>query len=215
MEDSIYTLQEQKELSNILDDFIKMNEEQFLLLGEEIAYEDFKDIILSEEITGGSVKRAVRDTQAKIQRADKKVSRAVDNTADAVIDGGKKNEIKSIREDLMRGRGKISTIMKRAIKAAIVGCAASAVAGAGLSMAPAIALIAFIVSTIRRRHISEAEKKKIVWEMNRELEIIEEKKKDAETEGNTKLKYQYIRLYNEVKRNRDQIMIFGKIQQRD
>lgn len=208
--DSIYTIQEQKELSNILDGFIKYNEDQFLLLGEDMTFD-----IFSEELTGGSVKRAVRDTQAKIQRADKKVSKVVDNTVDAALDGGRKNEIKSIREDLMRGRGKVSTILKRAFKAGLAGCVASVATGGGAALIPVFSLIAFIISTVRRRNISEAEKRKIVFEMDQELKILDEKIRDAENDGNKKLKYQYMRLRSEIYRNMNQLKIQGKIQQRD
>jgi len=210
MEDSLYTFEEQKELSSILSEFANNYEDQFLLLGEEIKY----DLFL-EEITGGSIKRAIRNTQATAQRIDKKVSRGVDNAVDAALDGGKKNEIKSIREDLMRGRGKPSTIIKRVIKAGIAGCVASVAAGGGVTLAPVFALLTFVISTYRRRAISEAEKKKIVFEMTNELQIIDEKIKDAENDNNKKLKYQYIRLRNEVNRNLNQLKFQGKIQQRD
>ena len=207
--ESIYTIEEQNALAHILDECIAQQPEQIYLLGEEIAY----DIFL-EEITGGSIKRAVRNAQAIGHRVDKKASKAVDSTVDAALDGERKAELKSIREDLLRGRGKPSTIIKRAIKAAIAGCAIGIAAG-GISLAPFFSLITFIISTIRRRDISDKEKKKIVWEMEQELEIVEEKIKDAESDGNKKLKYQYMRLRSELQRNIVQLKVYGKIQQRD
>ena len=203
-----YTLQEQRELGLILDDFINLYEEDFLLLGEEIKYDLF-----SEAVTGGSVKRAVRDLDAKKGRIEKKASKVVDDVVDAKLDGERKREIKSIREDLLRGRGKVSTVIKRAFKVSLKACAVAVVSG-GAAAAPALALIGFVLSTARRRNISRRERNQIIWELESELKILEEKIKDAEGDNDKKLKYQYMRLKMKLERELKQLKTTGKIQQR-
>ena len=203
MNDNIYTLEEQTFICNMLDEICKFNEDQIILLGEDIKYDMFL-----EELTGGSVKRAVKKVSYIKNRTDKKVSKSVDGTVDAALDGEKKQELKSVREDIMRGRGKISTLLKRVVKIAIA-------AGVSGGAAPAVALLGFFFSTIRRRDISRRERDKIIFEMEEELEIVEEKIKDAESENNKKLKYQYMRIRSELKRNLTQLKVKGKIQQRD
>lgn len=203
--ETYYTLEEQDTLGRIIDDITIYNEDDIILLGEEIAY----DIFL-EEITGGSVKTAVRNVSARKRRVDRKVSNAIDKTYDAAIDGGRKQEIKSIREDLMRGRGKPSTVLKRAVKIALSSAAVTTAAGAA-ALAPAIALISFVVSTARRKNISAKEKNRLIYEMQQELIIVEEKIKDAESDNDRKKKYQYMRIKMELEKNIRQLRTQGKI----
>ncbi len=206
MNDTIYTLEEQQSLSYIFDEMLKFDENQVLLLGEDMKY----DLFL-EEITGGSVARGVRNVTAKKNRIDKKVSKAVDKTVDSAIDGNKKEEIRSIREDLLRGRGKVSTLIKRAIKCAIAGAGLSVAGGAGVSLTPFLALITFCVSTARRKGISEKERDQILFEMKQEMKILDEKISDAQSEGDKKKKYQYMRLKTELERSMGELRKYGRI----
>lgn len=199
MEESCFTLDEQKELSNLLEQVMPYNEDQFLLLGEEMQY----DLFL-EELTGGSVKRAIQNANYKKRRVDKKVSKAIDGSVDAALDGNRKDEIKTIREDILRGRGKPSTLLKRLMKCSVL---AVLTPGAG----PALALFGFFFSTLRRKNISKQERSKIIYEMEQELTIVEEKIKDSESDGDKKKKYQYMRIKMDLEKNIRQFKVNGKI----
>lgn len=199
MEDYLYNEEERKQLNTLLDEFFNEFPQE-----EEIIAEAVKFDIFSEAINGGSIKRAVQRAQGRKNRMVEKVSNVVDSGVDTALDGNKKEEMTSIREDIMRGRGKPSTILKRAIKCALIG---------GVTGNAAIGLIVFVLSTLRRKALSEKERDKIYFEMKQELDIIDEKIKDAESDGNKKLKYQYMRLKTELKRNIHQFQTKGKLQQ--
>lgn len=204
MED-FYTIQEQEEFEKILEEFAREFPNDISLLREDIDYS-----IFSEAITGGSVKRAVQYNSAKVRRNRKKVEKAIDNTVDAVQTGGKREEIKSIREDLMRGRAKPSVILKRALKCGVAACA---LAG-GTGLTPVLALIGFIFSTARRKHLSKKERDQMIWEMEEELKILDEKIDDAKSDGDKKKKYQYMRLKSELERRIKELKYQGKIDTR-
>lgn len=186
-------------IDNILITLVKNNSPIYNELNEEMKFNLFSEAI------SGTVKRATKKAAYNVRKVDKKVSKTVDDTVDAAIDGNKKNEIKSIREDILRGRGKVSTLIKRIIKTAAIGVAID----------PVLGLIAFLFSTLRRKKLSEQERNRVLFEMRQELEIVEEKIRDAESDGNKKLKYNYMRIRTELKRNIDQLRYNGVIANRD
>jgi len=187
--------EEKKELNRLLDQIIPFNEEQFLLLGEDIKFEEFL-----EGSAAGTVKRAVKKANYMKNKVDNKVSNAIDSTYDAAREGDKKKEIASIRKDIMNGRGAPSTLIKRAVKIAIASVAISGATTGSISLAPAIALIGFIINTARRQKLHDKEKEKIIFELKQELKIVEEKINDCSGDENKKRKYQYIRIKMELER---------------
>lgn len=189
---------EKIELNRLLDQIIPFNEEQFLLLGEDLDYEDFYKNF-SEGNATGTVKRAVKKASYIKNKIDKKVSNAIDQTYDAAREGDRKKEINSIRKDIMNGRGAPSTLIKRVVKMAIAAVGIGLATGT-VELSPILALIGFIINTARRQKLYDKEKEKIIFELKQELKIVEEKINDASGEENKKKKYQYIRIKMELER---------------
>jgi hypothetical protein len=152
----------------------------------------FPELELLDE---SKARHLARQFHSKIDRADRKSSGAIDSVADPVLDGGKKNEVKKIRQDILEGRLKVSTLFKRALSYALIH----------FTFGPQAAAISAIVWLTRKGWVKKRQKEEMLAELKSELEIINEKIKDAESDNDKKKKYQYIRLRREIQRNIDRI----------
>jgi hypothetical protein len=153
----------------------------------------------------GDVRHAAKVAYSKAERMDRKSSRAIDSVADTVRDGGKKNEVKKIREDILNGRIKASTIIKTGFAYALVH----------LTFGPHIALISAAIWLVRKGLVKNHQKQEMLAELKSELEILNEKIKDAESDNDKKKKYQYLRLRREVQRNIDRIRFNNTLKDMD
>lgn len=186
--DVLYTKQ-----SNLNDDgFVKNEASDILQLFEtEISFLTeqqfnllFEDDIISE---AGGIKHAKKVMSQKQRRMDK----WFDDTV-KFIRGEKSN--KKREEIISNSLPALSKMVKRAI-------------GLGIAWAinPAIAAIGLVTAMGIDKRATEVEKKKILSELKKELEIVEEKIKDADGSGDRNEKYQLMRLKQKIETDIDKI----------
>lgn len=132
--------------------------------------------------------KATNKVARTIQQTDKKVSGAVDRNVEQTIGTLKKAISSQDREDLIKGAlPKASRIIKTAL-----------LTGAVWMVNPVIAVIGALTSLALSSKIKDSEKTKILGELKQELEICEEKIKDADSRGDNKKKYQLMRIRNKL-----------------
>ena len=157
----------------------------------EFAYsEGYLDDLLLQE----GIRQVLRRTGSSINRVSRNFDKKIDGVADAVIDGGKKYDIPTIRREILRGRKSVSQILHTAIR--IIGLGA---------ICPPLGFAGLITHMFRSKRMRMHEKQALLEELKTELAIIDEKIRDAEADNDRKKKYQYIRLRRELQRGIDQI----------
>ena len=77
--------------------------------------------------------------------------------------------------------------------------------GVSFAISPALAAINFITHYAISKRCKEQERKRILLELNRELEIVEEKIKDADSNGDKDKKYNLMRIRQKLQIDRDRI----------
>lgn len=164
------------------------------------------DIDFEEELIQENMRGMVKTASGNVRRVARNVDRTIDNVGDTIVDGGKKREILKVRQEIMRGRKSFSHLFKIAL--ATIGIASGAL--------PNIGIPALVIYLIRHKKIKDKEKRQLLAELKSELEIVNEKIKDAEADNDRKKKYEYIRLRREIQRGIEQIRFNQKINlQRD
>lgn len=156
-----------------------LNEEQFnYLINEE------NDYILDEAKFITNIKKAVT-------RKEKKMDKWFNDTAKEIkykLNNGK-------REEIVEGAfPKVSKLVKRAI-----------LLGATWAINPAISAITAITMIAISKAGTESERKKLLTELGHELEMVEEKIKDADSNGDKEKKYELMRLKQKLQTNRDKV----------
>lgn len=181
----------------------QIQERMILQLNESI--DELIDIILENDMTlsESKLRNATRKVAGKIERANRKSSAKIDGVADTIIDGGRQNEKKRMRQEIMDGRLKVSTVVKRAVALGTI-----------TAINPAIGVLTATVFLFRKGLIKKNQQTQLLAELKSELEIVEEKIKDAESENDKKKKYQYIRLRREIQRSIDKIRYHDTLRDR-
>ena len=147
------------------------------------------------------IKHSVKKTKRKIKTVDKRTSNKIDDKADTLITDIKKSLTSDKREDIIRNNlPKLSKIIKSGI---LLGTAAA--------INPALAVVGALTSIALSKKIKAKERTRILNELKHELEITEEKIKDAEADNDRKKKYQLMRLKNSLQRDIDRIRYNQKI----
>lgn len=173
----------------------ELQEQMILQLNESV--DQLIDVILDHEhglSEAGKVRHAIKSTYGKVERADKRSSEKIDGVADTVIDGGRRSEKKKMREEILNGRLKVSTVVKRAIGLGTV-----------TAINPALGVLTASVFLVRKKMIKGRQKDELLRELKSELEIVEEKIKDSDSDNDKTKKYQYMRLRRELNRSIDKI----------
>jgi hypothetical protein len=148
-----------------------------------------------------SVKHAIRDVTDQVHHGEKVASRAVDSVADSFFGALKNKEIGQIREEIAKGRIKLSTVFKHVMM--IGGAVAVGYFGGAITLF--VSILGAIVWLVRRDTIKDAQRKQLLNELHSEMEIVEEKIKDSASNNDLKKKYQYIRLRREIQKTIDKI----------
>lgn len=157
--------------------------EEFLIVSEQY-----------ENLSESKVRHAVRTAYSKAERINKRSSDKIDSVADVVRDGGEKNERNQVRQEILDNRLKVSTVVKRAVA---IGTAAA--------INPAIAALGAFIWLKRKGKIKNRQRDQLLAELKGELEILNEKIKDAESDNDKQKKYQYMRMRREVRRSIDRL----------
>lgn len=151
-------------------------------------YEANIDLFLNE---GTSVKEKAVLAKDKINKTENKI----DEKFEKLIKDAKQALIAQDRDALIKSSPpKLSKLIR-----------ASAVLGVAKAINPTIAAVGVFTSAILRKKLKANEKAKILKELNMELEMVEEKIKDADSSGDKKKKYELMRLKNKLETDRDRI----------
>lgn len=135
-----------------------------------------------------------RKISDNIKRTDKKVSSAIDSKFDKLLKDLRKRIIGASREELINNRTKLSTVIKRVT-----------VVGVSAYLNPILGLIALYTQVVVRKGLKEREKNRILADIKGELEIVEEKIKDADNNNDRNKKYELMRLRRELKKQEEKI----------
>ena len=152
-----------------------------------------------ECIINENLRSATRKVVGGVSNVSNTVSRAVDTVTDTVRDQKYKNDLIKIRKEVMSGKKSISTYIKYAM----------AVIAWDTHVIPEFAIVLIVRSWMKRKKMRQQEQLNLINELRTELEIINEKIKDAEVDNDRQKKYNYMRLRREIQRAIDQIK-FGQ-----
>ncbi|MGL5743982.1 MAG: hypothetical protein ACRCXX_02410 [Cetobacterium sp.] len=149
--------------------------------------------LLDEAVT--SVKKVASNVQHKVVQADKKASSKLDGFVDDVKAGAKKLLLPDAKEDVIKDTmPPLSKLIKQAC-----------LIGAAWAVNPAVAAITAVTVVMASNKVKREARRKILAELREELEMVEEKIKDAESKGDNKSKYQLMRLRNKLKTSIERI----------
>lgn len=147
------------------------------------------------EILGEGI---IASSKLKAKSAKQKVKRIGDRVDNKVADRIKNIE-NSIKEDVRDKKVKgIPFKVTKLVKTA-------AIAGAAWAVNPALLALGILAKMTIGNYLTAREKDRLMNELTQELEIVEEKIKDADANGDKEKKYQLMRLRNEIKRNKMKI----------
>lgn len=160
-----------------------------MLQKAEFWNDSFEDNMIDESVK--DVKMKVKQVKKSISSKEQKMDKWFDDTLKD-IRNNLRNEKRSmiVQNDFP----KLSKLIKRAI-----------VLGTGFAINPAIAAIGLMTTFVLSKKSTHDEKKKLLLELNRELEITNEKIRDADSNGDKKEKYELMRLKHKIETNIDKI----------
>lgn len=150
---------------------------------------------LSENIVG-TLRHHAKNIKDKTDSANNKTTKAIDDTEDMI--SGDKSEVKEkeeVRKQVLNGKMSLSRKIKYLIKIGVPTFLLGPIAG----------LLTGVVLLARRGKMSIQERRRMIHELDAELEIIDEKIKDADSKGDLKLKYRLMRLKKEVQLTSDKL----------
>lgn len=148
-------------------------------------------VLLGENMVATQAKRAT----AKVMNATRVVRDNVGDTVNAVKMERDKQELLRIRKEVMAGRIPFMRYVK------FCGAILATYSGA----LPPIVLVPVLQGVLRRKKLRRRERMNMITELRTEMEIINEKIKDAEADNDRQKKYNYIRLRREIQRAIDQL----------
>lgn len=175
-----------------LNDSVNLLEYEFNILTEQqklILFDESDEYFLSEAFD--KTKQLAKNSKYEVTAKTDKMDRWFDKTAKDFRHGFTNNA----REDIIQDNfPKISKMIKRAI-----------IIGATWAVNPAIAVIGAMTSWALSKKGKETQRRRILKDLNNELEMIEEKIKDADANSDKKKKYELMRLKQTIQNNRDKI----------
>lgn len=148
-----------------------------------------------ELLDEASIRDVARNVKNKVVQADKAVSNKIDSTVDYIKASAKKALLPDSREDIIKDTmPPLSKLLKQAVAV-----------GAAWAINPALAAITAVTAVALNRKVKREARRKVLAELREELELVEEKIKDAESKGDNKNKYQLMRLRNKLKTSIEKI----------
>lgn len=148
-----------------------------------------------ELLDEASIRDVARNVKNKVVQADKAVSSKIDNTVDSIKASAKKLLMPDAKEDLIKDTmPPLSKLIKQAVAV-----------GAAWAINPVLGAITAVVAVALSRKVKRNARRQLLAELREELELVEEKIKDAESKGDNKNKYQLMRLRNKLKTSIEKI----------
>jgi hypothetical protein len=149
--------------------------------------EDYKKNSVNIHKTQNKIYKAYRNYKDNQDKVDSQMSKAVE--------WGKKLLIGDVKTEIIEGK-----------KFSAMSLLKSALASAALfSVNWMAALIAIAVKYALKKSVTMSERKKIILELEGELEMIDEKIEDAKSDGDREAKYSMMRTRTELKNALDKI----------
>lgn len=153
------------------------------------------DLLLYDNLSEGKiidkVKKTADMTKKVIGKKEEKMDKWFNDTLKEIQGESRNRNREEIVENSLP---RLSKMIKRAI-------------GLGVAWAvnPAIAAISLVTMVVTSKHATEKEKKRVLSELKKELEIVEEKLKDADSNGDRNEKYQLMRLKQKLTTDIDRV----------
>lgn len=191
---------EDTDLMEDIEDYLDGEDLDFVKESLELFNENIVDKGLDKVSTGArrvtaTAKKVSRTVKRPIKRVDKGVSKSVDGGFDNLVDKVKKELVGETQDEVISGKVfKLSKLLKRGI-----------LAGAGMAVAPVLTLITLITGLVLKGRVKDAEKEKILNLLKGELEVVDEKIRDADSNGDKEAKYKLMRVRNKLRRDIDRI----------
>ncbi|MGL6099526.1 MAG: hypothetical protein ACRC0G_07860 [Fusobacteriaceae bacterium] len=146
-------------------------------------------------IDEASIRDIARDVKHKVTRFDKNASSKIDDTVDYIKSSAKKALLPDSREDIIKDTmPATSKLLKQAIAV-----------GAAWIINPALAAVTALTAVVLNRKVKRDARRRILSELREEMELVEEKIKDADSKGDNASKYQLMRLRNKLKTSIERI----------
>lgn len=186
-----------KEINEAIDilqfeyDRLSINDKA-LLLDEETMLDDIDEQFLVE---ANIIKDAKMKTKQVVQKVERK-AQAMDKWFNDTLKEIRNNNRNARRDEIVENNyPKLSKMIKRAI----------ALGAIATVLDPTLAAISVVVGYTIKKKGDFKEKRRLLSELNKELEIVEAKIQDAESSGDRKEKYQLMRLRQKLKTGIDRV----------
>lgn len=145
--------------------------------GDELLSEGFADI-----------KATVKEKVKRVDQAQKRASRKLDNAFQRVLDDYRKKRKAETEDSVIKSTLKLSTWFKRSITAAIL---------AG-TVGPALSVLYIVTNVALHSNTKRKYKQLLLNDLKAELKIVQEKIRDADRNGDNKAKYKLMRLETQL-----------------
>ena len=180
----------------------------------EIVEEDVKKSVIR---TANKAQQGSRKVASKLNQANKERKRVTKpiskipepfiNMVNQTINRIKEADKKERRERIITGEYKLKliNIIKKSIMFIASGAVvATAIAGTSL-VTPVLTAIGVLTAFAVDKHIDARERKKILFELESELKIVNEKIDDAKSDGDKQAKYQLMRIQQKLEKDVEKI----------
>lgn len=162
-------------MNSIIDENVKYTDPHNLV-------EDINNANLGLLIEGAE--KVVRDSLVALKKAEDTSSSAIDNMYYRAKNAFTNIDVKKTQEDILRGETtRLSTIIKWALAT-----------GFAWVINPVIGILSGIMMWKRENKLTERERERLIVKLKNEVDIVNEKIRDAESDSDKKKKYQYMRL---------------------
>lgn len=167
----------------VVDDAMK---HQYIVFQEQYQKFERQYPIDASDMLQESIKEKATIAKSTLNRNEKKLDTWFEKSLNAIRD----KFIGNAREDMVKHEKGAPSLSRMIRKAAIAGTA--------IAINPAIAAIGIVVGYAIKNKLTEKEKDRILLELQHERAMVQEKIKDADSNGDRKKKYELMRLQNKI-----------------
>ena len=186
------------QLKDVLSDSLDLLEYEYNMLTAEqklILFGEMADIDCSELLDEAG---KIKDIKMKVKKTTKAISnkeKKMDTWFNDTMKELRSNFRNSKREEVVEEQfPKLSKMIRRAI-----------IIGASFAINPAIAALSAAVMFVSSKFATRKSRLRLISDLNRELEIVEEKIKDADANGDKEQKYELMRLRQKLNFSKDKV----------
>lgn len=160
---------------------------------------------VSRKVAGG-----IQSSGSNINRVKTAVNKVTDpiiNTINKTINDIKKMDSDERRERIITGqfRYKLFNTLTKSIAGVATGKLVGVLIGGGSAVAPILTLIGTIAAFALNKYLDDKERKKILYELESELKIVNEKIEDAKGDNERQKKYELMRIKQKLEKDIERI----------